>query len=253
MKFDVLKFNGKQSDDPELGIELWQAWRRPIAAGTRDRLVVIDGRNGVIDHGGDLQELEIECEFVVAADSMEDLRSKARAIAAWLHTWEPAELLFGDEQDKYYNARRVGSIDQEQIINTGEGSVTFMIPEGCAFAKDLKEKAYSWPQTNEGTLQCPAVVTFEAPHEMDKVVLRLAGTDKAIILDKTVAAGAEVVIDTGLWTVTVAGEDERKNIAFHSYWFWLPVGDFTLELADQEEGGEISPVDFNLQYRERYI
>jgi len=247
MDSDVLKFNGKQSDAEDLGIELWRRWDRPIIAGTRDHIGEIVGRDGALDFGYDLQAIEIPCAFIVAADSVQALRSQARAIAQWLHVAEPKELIFGDEQGKYYMARPLGSVDLTELITTGEGEVTFYVPEGCAFS-DTTKTADGYPVDNEGTLACPVIIAYTMPENSFYLTLYFSDEPHTFQLLHDLQAGDEVTVDTAKKTVTVNGTDATADITFKSEWIKMPPGEHTCYA--NHEGTDGVPT---ITFRERYL
>lgn len=244
MNTGVLKFNGKQSDDATLGIEMWTEWGRPILPEIRDRLLHIPGRIGAHDFGRELQPLYIPCKFLITGANVTALTAYARAIAAWLNVPEAKELIFGDEQDKFYMARPTGLTDRWQMVQLSRGEVTFLVPDGCAYSIDTKA-ASAFPAQNAGTLPCPVIITATmAEAAPPKITL---DTGEYIEIDRTLVAGDVVHIDTAQRTVHVNGADARDSVTFRSSpGLLLPVGNFSL-IAD--------PVSttISIEYRERWI
>ncbi|MEB9728077.1 phage tail family protein, partial [Bacillus thuringiensis] len=59
-------------------------------------------------------------------ESMEEAEKLKEEIANWLITDQPQELIFDDEKDRTYLALIDESFDPQQLVNLGEGVLTFV-------------------------------------------------------------------------------------------------------------------------------
>lgn len=69
----------------------------------------------------------------------ENIGEKYDALQRILNVDEPKRLIFGDQLDRYYMAIPSGNIDFDQVLETGTGTITWIIPDGLAHAVDEKE------------------------------------------------------------------------------------------------------------------
>lgn len=221
MDADVLEFNGKQSDDAALGLE-WQDWHRPILPETRDRLMEIFDKDGEIDYGGDLRGNRFRCEFRIVGDTRQQLRTRAREVAGWLNTGGALRrLIFGDEPDKFFMARPIDLTTFEDLITTGEGEVTFFVPDARAHATDLKQFLIE----SEGTfsrastaylLDGSSVESGDPRHEVDGTMVEEGTTNRLAEGDQDFSgwathAGSSVTL-TQNWKVDEWNADDATRI-----------------------------------------
>ena len=76
----------------------------------------------------------IQMPFVI----LKNLGEKYDALQRILNTKEPKRLIFYDQPDRYYMAVPSGPLDFEQILETGMGTITWIIPDGLAHAREEK-------------------------------------------------------------------------------------------------------------------
>lgn len=116
-----MKFNNTYSAN--IGVYISNI-KRPALPVLRKKKVVIAGKHGAFDFGGNIyEERIITVDCFIKEKSYEDVRQKARDIAVWLGS--KGQLIFDDEPDKYYIAQTYSSIEPEQIIKSGKFTVTF--------------------------------------------------------------------------------------------------------------------------------
>ena len=245
----IVTFNGRQSNDPALGIKTWHQVYRSVLPDTRDRLLTIPGRDGVYDGGRDLEQIIIPCEFVLRGDSPTELRQYARAVAGWLNVRDAKELIFLDEPNLRYMARPTGPVDMEQIVSAGIVNVSFLVPAGYAEAIEQTIN-FTGSGTYTGTLPAPCIITMTADEGNSLAVMQkqLIGPPTiGFIGDREFTGGETVVIDTEKRMVTVDGADARADVDIDSDFenFKLHPGEFVIGV----EGGSI----MSIVYRERFI
>ena len=98
---------------------------RQLLPEPNDSYVQVPGRQGSILFPRELadRKIEIDCAFV--EKSLPDLRTRAREIAAWLHTTDRAILSFDDEPNIYYRGKLAGKVDLEHIGKMAQFSLIF--------------------------------------------------------------------------------------------------------------------------------
>lgn len=99
---------------------------RPILPALRKREMVIPGKQGVYDFGlntFDNRIISVALQYVGA--TFNDLRLRARDIAAWLSQTSYKELIFSDEPDKYYLAKIYNAVDLENFFRLGKATIQF--------------------------------------------------------------------------------------------------------------------------------
>ncbi|PDZ02679.1 phage tail protein [Bacillus cereus] len=102
-------------------------------------------------------------------DSMEEAEKLKEEIADWLITDQPQELVFDDEKDRTYLAVIDDAFDPEQLVNLGEGVLTFVCPMPYKLRKTNTHKfTQEWSTettsyfTNNGSVEAPALIEIEA-------------------------------------------------------------------------------------------
>lgn len=125
-----------------------------------------------------------ESKIVVSFLVRHDLVTKRRDIAGLLATSEPAQLIFGDEIDKYYMAIADDQTTLTEKFRHGNGEITFIVPDGLAhavFDQTLTNQAKDGSLKNTinlhniGTEPTPVKVTAEFAKENGFLGLSLAG------------------------------------------------------------------------------
>ncbi len=91
-----------------------------------DKYIEVPWRSGSYLQPGKFNDRLITVEFGVVANSLKDLRSQARQIAAWLYTKDRVPLIFDDEPGMTYMAKVEGAIDFENTL-TRAGKFTVVV------------------------------------------------------------------------------------------------------------------------------
>ena len=158
--------------DVQLGIQLLKDYSEPIAPTTRDKAVVIPGRDGEYDFGADLgaRLFKLKCEVVDAA-TQEELQTKIRALAAHLvdNEGKPCDLAlsFDKEPGKSYTVRLQGALDIKRIIAHGIFTLGLYAADPFAYGAEaeVEETVTTSPGeiavTNDGTVSTPLVITIK--------------------------------------------------------------------------------------------
>lgn len=247
----MITFNGRQSDDPALGIHRVLRVFFPLLPGTTDRTVDIPGMDGAHDLGFDRQPREIKVQFVMKQDNPADLFGYVREVAAWLNVREAKPFIYSYEPDRYYLARPQGIVGLDRLMNRiGFVEVTFIAYDPYAYALDTKTASFpTEPEdeiTNSGSVPCPAIITATMTGPAQFLRIDLAGTNDYLLIDRDLEQDDIVTIDTARRLTLINGIDARVFVAAASTYFDLPPGNF-------EFNTNPGSVDLSVEYRERWI
>lgn len=168
-------------------------------------LLYIPGLAGALLDSTDQEVKIIQQPITILSDSKSNLRKMEEELSNWLLTDKPVQLIFDEEMDRVYNAVVDGSLDIEDIVTSGRGTITFICPDPYKYSTE--EKSISWPElkvfkqdfagkvagstvenphlmkrtssSNGTTLLAPSAFSFEDPLYQDLMVLdgktRLSG------------------------------------------------------------------------------
>ena len=216
----IITFNSTSSDDASLGVLHVIRTGRPILPGTRDRVLAVHGKSGVYDFGYDRLEIEIPVRIFMRATSNAELRTYARAVAAWLNVDEAKELTFDDDSGVRYMARPWGPVNASRIALDQFVDVSFLVPDGYAEATSTKTGSYTG--SNDGTLETPCVVSATVSVTTAELKFVLQETEEYVMLERALYPGSHVAIDTQLRTVKVDGIDALGDLDMETTYFKLP-------------------------------
>ena len=185
----MLTFNGKHIT------ELSGAYKsirttRLVLPDTDDRIMSMPGMDGVYDYGRNLKENEITVEILIQAGSPQELIACSRQIAAWLDTETVRPLIFDQEPDKQYMARRRGGIVLDKITaKAAICRVNFFIPR--PYAEDIGSTVTGLTGENTGTEKTPCIITC---------TIKVAGTERHYFMGPTfgIKTGDDIVPADGL-------------------------------------------------------
>lgn len=124
--------------------------RRQILPSRTNYTKEIPSINGEYYSGYKYGVRNIEVEFAIIGESKEDFFAKSRELASMVDVVIPTKLEFSDEPDKYYYAVVDGSIDIDQIINYGSGTISFVCHDPIAYSKE--EKIFTASEDNKLTI-----------------------------------------------------------------------------------------------------
>jgi len=234
----MITFNGRASNDPALGIEEVVTIGRPLAPGAVDQVLEIVGADGTFDIGYHLAPGYIPVRLYLRSGSATAERAHIRAIADWLSPREVKPLVFADEQDKQYYARRSGEIVVSGRVTRRFVDITFFCPDPYAYAVSTKTTS-----PNQGTAPTPVKITATMTDDTDHLQINLG--DQHIRLETALTIGDEIIIDTAQGWVSLNGLDARQYVTYDSdLYMQLPTGAFTLS-ADN--------ATLAIIYRERWL
>lgn len=172
--------------------------RRPVTGDRILNAIQVAGRNGEIFHNSYFGTKTIEVSFYMKYDyranveSASEFREVVNSLAFYLAgNKEPAPLIFSDQPDKYYMAI-VESVDLEQLLGIGQGTIVFRC--FTPYLYSLKTDGFSVNNgivtiTNDGTASCYPV--FETTLTTDTKYLLYTSNNGAIKIGRTETDSAE--------------------------------------------------------------
>lgn len=141
--------------------------KRPLLPAAKVRRVELPGISGVYDFDDndteyDMRKITMKIQYI--GTSFEELRTRARQIAAWLGTSSFVKLRIHDEDDKYYLAKVTDEIDLDTLFESGSADIAF---DCQPFAYSVTEVSHSFdidagisePFTHPGT----RLINFRSP------------------------------------------------------------------------------------------
>ena len=204
---------------------------RQLLPEPNDRFIQVPGRQGSILFPRELADRRIELDCAFVEPSLADIRTKARDIAAWLHTTDRASLSFDDEPGKSYKGKLASAVDLDHIGRLGQFSLSFVC-EPLAYGEQVTANFVSDSATvnNAGTCPTPAIIeaTFTGAATEFKVTL---GT-KYVRVVHAFKLNDVLKIDTGTGAVLINGSRAMDKLDWqNSIFFELAVGYNTLSIT----------------------
>lgn len=130
--------------------------KRPLLPAKKVNRTEKVGASGVYDFDDNEYSLRIvTMKIAYIGTSYEELRTRARSLAAWLSTDSWVRLIIHDEPDKYYLAKVTNEITLEHLWESGTADVVF---DCQPFAYSLNEV-----EVNRSALTSATVINFTNP------------------------------------------------------------------------------------------
>lgn len=117
------RFNGIESDSFDLVCKSVKRTLLPAVKLKRFEPGNVSGVYDTSDHEYSMRTLTMRITYI--GNDYEELRTRAREIAAWLSTSTWAVLIIHDEPDKYYWAKVTNEIDLSSMWEAGEAEIQF--------------------------------------------------------------------------------------------------------------------------------
>jgi predicted phage tail component-like protein len=116
--------------------------KRPLLPAAKVKRVDLSSTSGAYDFTDNEYSLRlVTMRIAYIGTSFEEMRSRARDIAAWLSTSTWAKLVINDEPDKYYLAKVTDEIDLTSMWEAGEAEINFDC-QPFAYSVDEEEELY---------------------------------------------------------------------------------------------------------------
>lgn len=243
---NMITYNGRTSDDPAFGIKSVVIVDRPVSVGTRDKTIEIPGMDGFWDQGYNLSAALIRVQLYLSTTTVQELRNNLRSIAAWLSPRLVQPLIFADEPNKQYYARRTGEVRATGEERRRYVPIEFVCPSPFAWSTTVNTAG-----PNNGTAETPCIITCTVTQQTESLRVRLVETGQFVLLQRheiywpvTLQAGDIVTIDTARELTLVNGVDARAGVNVLSDYFQLPPGQFTITTEPA--------ADMQIEFRERW-
>jgi predicted phage tail component-like protein len=138
----AFSFNGVESSTFDM---VCKSVKRPLLPAAKTKRIDLPGSSGAYDfddHEYSLRTITMKVTYL--GTSFEELRTRARSIAAWLSTASWGQLIINDEADKYYLAKVTSETDLTTMFEAGEAEITF---DCQPFAYSVDESEFSFAAT----------------------------------------------------------------------------------------------------------
>ena len=100
--------------------------KRPLLPALKVKRIELPVTSGAYDFDDDEYSMRsVTMKIAYIGTSYEELRTRARSIAAWLSTGVFARLIINDEPDKYYLAKVTSDTDLESLWESGSADIVF--------------------------------------------------------------------------------------------------------------------------------
>jgi predicted phage tail component-like protein len=157
-----------------------------------NNLLKVRGKHGAYHFSQDIDVRTITVNITIIAEEINKVMSASRTLAEWLYSKEPAKLVLDDEPDKYYLAVFDGESNITEIVNIGQGSLTFICVEPFAFGKTVEselsfnENIESAEITVDGTYDTYPILDFKVKEPLTS--LTVATSEDALIIGEPAQA-----------------------------------------------------------------
>jgi predicted phage tail component-like protein len=138
--------------------------KRPPWAPIQRNILTIPGLPGGHLLNTEVGPRPLEVPVLIKADSFSNLQKLKEDLAAWLVTDTPQELIFDDEPDRVYYAVVDGSLDLEELVNCGKGTIKFICPDPYKYSASEKYVKFNNSAASfnvGGTVETEPVITVE--------------------------------------------------------------------------------------------
>jgi predicted phage tail component-like protein len=205
--------------------------RPPFAPIQRD-ILTIPGLPGGYLQNTNTGIRTIEVPVLIKAINRVEIQKIKEDLAEWLISDKPEELIFDDESDRMYYALVDGSVDIDELVNTGKGTITFICPDPYKYGpeKDI-EFVDSATFNVEGTVESYPVIEVEI--DQDATYLAVSDGERINLIGNPTQAEqqpfeaetrkfwSECSTLTG-WTgtTTIEGGTNKGTLKAASYYFY---------------------------------
>jgi predicted phage tail component-like protein len=158
-----MQFNGQRRDYLRVLYDV----KRPSWPRLKRNFVTVPGMAGAYLQNTDVDVREIEVPVRIIDAEKVGLQKIKEDLAAWLVTDSPCELIFDDEPDRIYYAVVDDTVDFEELVMLGKGTIKFICPDPYKYAKKEKEVNMTGAAsfTVGGTVETEPVITVEVKED----------------------------------------------------------------------------------------
>lgn len=198
----AFNFNGVASQTHQL---ISKSVKRPLLPAAKPQRVELGSASGAYDFPGleyGLRQVQMQIAYI--GTDYNNLRSRARTIAAWLAVGEWKKLIMDDEQDKYYLAKVTSETNLQTLFESGTADVTFDCqPFAYSVQQQTVNLGSSGSFTNPGTRQ----INYKSP-QGSLFKMTVTGSSPSITMNGktlTYASSGTAVIDCIEMEITSGG------------------------------------------------
>lgn len=202
------KFNGTDLTST-YGVYLVTGYRRPMMPGTDDSFQRIPGKAGVYDFGCNVKERRLSLDCVISGESREGLLGNIDTLVALLDpTKGLSQLIFNDQDDRYFMARFIGDFDMVlDGVKQGSFILNFVCPDPYGFAVEETDSEVTINESPEAFQETPGgnVLThpiWEITLAASVTAITVKNSTRGETLGWTIAAGSSDVLKidtTNMW------------------------------------------------------
>lgn len=240
-----ITFNGRHSSQIS-GITDVIRYGFPLLPEMENKTVKVAGMDGETDGGKTSSSRVFEVEFLIDGDTIEDYFLKTFDIEQWLNTPTAKQFIFDVLPDRYLMARVTKGIVPERVAGYSRAVVEFTAfnPYFEAINLNTKTIVQGTKYTYDGSKETPVDFTVTVTAASPTFRLTHSESGKFILINKAVAAGDVVHIDTDSRIITINGVDVREDMDVKTRFFKIS-DDYTFTT------NTTSPT-MVLKYRERW-
>lgn len=132
-------------------------------ASVKRKFLTFPERPGGHLSGTDTEPLPLEVTILIESEGFSSLQKAKEDLAGWLVTEQAESLIFKDEQDREYYAAIEGSLNLDEMVRVGQGTILFICPEPYKHGPEQTVPLDGTPISNDGTAKSFPLVraTFE--------------------------------------------------------------------------------------------
>ena len=231
--------------------------RRQVLPAVRDVYLEVPGRAGswhFPEQGGDR---ELTLGLLIGSDTFAERRASARALGRWL--WPSTDLaarrplILDDEPDRYELVAVADTVDLDELLETGQGSVTFRTgPYALAVTEDTDTLTLT-TGTPADTLDVAAAddLANDLPFTVEVTPsgvtngFTLTINGDVLVYEDSVAGGETITVDTDTLSVLADGAPALTAVA--GTFARLQAGTNNVELAAD------TTTELAFAWRRRYV
>jgi predicted phage tail component-like protein len=195
----------------------------------------IPKRAGEVGLDAEIASRVFTMDITILGDNSADLQTKKRAISAWLFSENEETLIFSDEPTKEYRVRFNSNADLEQIIDMGQGQISFTAFD--PFAYDTYETTKlgagdSDTYENTGTFKTYPRIRIVPNATVNSIKIFNETNGQTISYNASVPAWSVIIFDCEENRVYMeaTGESVMQNIDLSTEFFALEVGSNTIRV-----------------------
>jgi predicted phage tail component-like protein len=125
-------FNGERRDY----LVVLKGRKRPPWAPVQRNILKVPGLPGGYLQSTETDVRVLEVPVLIRGDNLTHLQRVKEDLAAWLVTDEPAELIFDDDPARTYYAVVDDTVDFEEIVQYGKGTIKFICPDPYVYGPE---------------------------------------------------------------------------------------------------------------------